>query len=202
MTRRARAGRAIAAALLTGVSGGVAAAGPLSYEGTQPWEVCGLCHGYEGRSPRSKFPRLAGQKPDYIIKQLKDFAAGRRENDGGQMVAIVTEVAPEDYEAIADWFAGQAPAAPDEPEGDAALGATLYKKKSCGVCHDAAGPPHRPLIPHVSAQHERYLAKQLRDYRDGLRANDLDGSMRRNSKRLSDVEIAALAAYLAAQPRR
>ena len=192
---------AIAALPLLMLSGASATAGPLSYEGTAPWEVCGLCHGYEGKTPRSKFPRLAGQKPDYIIKQLKDFASGKRENGGGQMSAVVTEVSPDDYAAIAEWFASREPAPPDAPEGDAALGAELFKQKSCGVCHLAPEPPTRPLIPRITAQHERYVAKQLRDFRDGARANDVGGVMRLRAKTLTDDEIEALAAHLASRPR-
>lgn len=38
--------------------------------------LCGSCHlpGYEGRE---QIPRLAGQREDYLLKSMRDFAAGR-----------------------------------------------------------------------------------------------------------------------------
>lgn len=38
--------------------------------------LCGTCHlpGYEGRE---QVPRLAGQREDYLLKSMRDFAAGR-----------------------------------------------------------------------------------------------------------------------------
>lgn len=190
-----------AAAIIAVVEASPSAAGQIDKEGQEPWELCGLCHTYEGRSATAKFPRLAGQKPAYIVKQLEDFAAGRRENEGGQMRSIMDEVAVEDFEAIAAWFAQQDPAPPDAPKGDAALGAELWARLGCRSCHDPTQPPHRPLIPHLTAQHERYLAKQLLDYRSGARGNDVGAVMRRLAEPMTDDEIDALAAYLASTPR-
>ena len=42
--------------------------------------VCAACHGSDGISVTPSFPSLAGQKSAYIMKQLKDFRAGRRED--------------------------------------------------------------------------------------------------------------------------
>jgi cytochrome c553 len=192
-----------AAALAAGLAGAPARSDMISTEGMEPWEVCGLCHGYTGLSATAKFPRLAGQDPDYVVKQLEDVAAGRRANDGGQMSAIVTEVAPEDYRAIAEWFAAQEPPEPDAPEGDAALGARLWTKNGCAGCHGLdAEPPGGLVAPRLAAQHERYLAKQLADFRDGRRSNDPGGVMRERAAALDDAAIAAISAYLAGTPRR
>jgi cytochrome c553 len=116
------------------------------------------------------------------------------------MQAVVTEVEDADLAAIAAWFAAQTPPEPSEPEGDAARGATLFAERGCGACHQAA-PPEGLTPPHLAAQHEAYLSKQLTDFRDGRRANDPDGVMRAQAAALTDAEIAALAAYLASSPR-
>ena len=56
--------------------------------------------GLDGISATAKFPKLAGQKKAYIEKQLSDFLAGNRTNDGGQMASIVTEIPPESYNFV------------------------------------------------------------------------------------------------------
>ncbi len=188
----------VAAALM--LASGAAQANQIDFEDSAPWEVCALCHALDGLPPMARFPRLAGQRPDYIVKQVRDIRHGRRDNDGGQMQAIVTEVEDSDLAAIAAWFASQPAPKPSEPEGDAVAGAKLFAAKGCGDCHRTE-PPARLTPPHIAAQHERYLAKQLADFRDGRRDNDPDGVMRAIASGLSDTDIAALAAYLAATPR-
>ncbi|MEO0386617.1 MAG: c-type cytochrome [Pseudomonadota bacterium] len=178
-----------------------AAADMISSEGLQPYEVCGLCHGLDGVSAMAKFPKLAGQKAGYIEKQLHDFRAGRRLNDGGQMQAIVTELSPEDIPVVAAWFESQSPPPVAVGEGAVEEGAAVFKARGCAGCHSVAPAPGGLLAPHLTAQHPRYLAKQLTDFRDGARENDPDGVMRTVAATLSDAEIAALAAYLAATPR-
>ncbi len=42
--------------------------------------VCAACHGPAGISANALWPNLAGQKADYIIKQLKAFKAGTRKD--------------------------------------------------------------------------------------------------------------------------
>jgi cytochrome c553 len=193
--------RAVRAAALAAALGGPVGADMISSEGLEPWEVCGLCHGLNGLSAMAKFPRLAGQKPAYIEKQLADFAGGRRTNDGGQMAAIATEIAAADYARVAAWFAGQTPPEPDAPQGDAVAGAAVWAARGCAECHHAGATPDGHVAPWLFAQHERYLRKQLTDFRDGWRDADPEGVMRARAAELSDADIAALAAYLAGTPR-
>ena len=42
--------------------------------------VCAACHGANGISSSPLWPNLAGQKKDYLAKQLKDFKAGTRKD--------------------------------------------------------------------------------------------------------------------------
>jgi hypothetical protein len=65
-------------------------------EGVQPWEICGECHGLDGVSPAARFPSLAGQRPAYIVKQVRDFRDGRRANDGDQMAANASDIGEAD----------------------------------------------------------------------------------------------------------
>src|ERR1700743_458758 len=36
-------------------------------------QVCASCHGADGNSAGDAYPKLAGQHPEYLVKQLKDF---------------------------------------------------------------------------------------------------------------------------------
>ncbi|MCV6625575.1 MAG: cytochrome c [Cellvibrionaceae bacterium] len=40
--------------------------------------VCAACHGANGISAIPMYPNLAGQKEQYLLKQMKDFKAGTR----------------------------------------------------------------------------------------------------------------------------
>ncbi len=42
--------------------------------------TCAACHGANGISPIPTYPNLAGQKEQYIVKQLKDFKSGTRKD--------------------------------------------------------------------------------------------------------------------------
>lgn len=68
---------------------------------------CVSCHGPELQGVSPSFPRLAGQKPDYIIEELKEFRSGTRRNDHGGIVrAIVKSLTDEEIESVAKCFAG------------------------------------------------------------------------------------------------
>ena len=81
-------------------------------------------------------------------------------------------------------------ASPVTANGDAAAGQA--KAAVCGACHGADGKAIQPDYPNLAGQHASYLAKQLREYRDGGRVNALMSGQAAN---LSDEDIADLAAY-------
>ena len=181
-------------------------------EGADPWDRCAECHGLDGAGNRIKFPRLAGQEPHYIMKQLQDFRHGRRTNDGGQMQRTATEVTEEEIPRVAKYFAAQTPPWPKrtiETEIDLARARTLAIKGADGLdaclsCHSEAqiGLLDKPIVaPRVAGQRDFYIAKQLREYRDGLRSkNDPDQMMTKIARRLSDADIVGLAVFLSQNP--
>jgi cytochrome c553 len=199
------------ASLLTTLAilvGGGAEADMIDGSGMAPWDVCGGCHGLDGTSPSPRFPKLAGQPAAYLEKQIRDFLSGARANYCGRMRTVVTEIAAEDIPKVAAYFATLPPPSPTGGAGppsaaEAALASGLVERgreaaglPPCRACHgiDAPAPP-------LGAQHRAYLAKQLREFRSGARANDPAGVMAAVARRLDGPEIDALASYLAAQPR-
>lgn len=161
-----------------------------------PYERCALCHGLFGQSHLDKFPHLAGQKPGYIRAQLDVFLAGKRANDGGQMSAIVTELKPEEIPVVVAWFSEQDPPAPGTPPSDT-LGLELTETLGCLGCHDDA----QSDAPYLTAQHAGYLAKQMRDYRDGHRTHSEAAEVHLNLFSDINADIDAIAVYLSSQER-
>lgn len=188
------------AILLAVLGATTASADMISTEGMAPYEVCGLCHGLDGNSAMAKFPKLAGQKAAYIEKQLHDFRNGHRSNDGGQMQAIVTELAEADISVVAAWYESQPAPLPVEGAFPASA-AESFTNLGCADCHTAPSPPHGLTVPHITAQHPAYLERQLKAFRDGERQNDPDGVMQAVAAGLTDETITALSAYIAALPR-
>ena len=65
--------------------------------------VCTSCHGAEGCSANPLWPNLAGQKDLYLIKQMKMFRDGTR-NDP-LMSAMAKPLSDEDIDNLAAFFA-------------------------------------------------------------------------------------------------
>ncbi len=65
--------------------------------------VCTACHGQNGISRFPLYPNLAGQKEQYLIKQLKAFKAGLRRD--ATMVAMSVPLSDEDIRNLAAFYA-------------------------------------------------------------------------------------------------
>jgi cytochrome c553 len=69
------------------------------------------------------------------------------------------------------------------------------KAQTCNVCHGANGMPIDPkTMPIIWGQQQSYLMKQLRNYRNGERANPI---MTTIAKGLAEEDLRKLAAYYA-----
>ncbi len=89
-------------------------------------------------------------------------------------------------------LAGVAPPGVVWAEGSAAAGAR--KAAVCAGCHGPNGISMNPLWPNLAGQHEAYLVKQIRAFRDGERA---EPTMVPFVQSLSDQDAADIAAYYA-----
>lgn len=70
----------------------------LAAVGKEKATMCMGCHG-DKLQGNGQFPRLAGQRPQYLLKQLKDFKAGTRK--AGHMNAIANTLSEDDMKALA-----------------------------------------------------------------------------------------------------
>ncbi|CAA9891872.1 Cytochrome c class I [Candidatus Methylobacter favarea] len=73
----------------------------LAKSGQSKASICLGCHGPSAEG-NGQFPRLAGQHPDYLLQQLKNFKQGSRE--GGPMQAIAASLSEEDMKELAAYF--------------------------------------------------------------------------------------------------
>ncbi|HPT57051.1 MAG TPA: cytochrome c [Casimicrobium sp.] len=78
---------------------------------------------------------------------------------------------------------------------DLAAGAAKAKEV-CAACHGADGNSTDVNNPRLAGQHADYLAKALRDYKSGERANPI---MKGFATALSKRDIENLSAYFASQ---
>ena len=163
--------------------------------------VCAACHGADGNSGSPENPKLAGQHPQYLVKQLQEFKSGKRNN--AVMKGFATTLSDDDMVNIAHWLASKQPKPGFAKEKDlVALGERIYrggiaerKIAACAGCHSPNGAGIPAQYPRTSGQHADYSKTQLTAFRDGIRANSVQ--MTGVAARLNDREIRAVSDYMA-----
>jgi cytochrome c553 len=164
--------------------------------------VCVACHGVDGNSLVSMYPKLAAQHPAYITKQLMNFKAGERQN--AIMAGMVTALTPEDMLNLGAYFGAQsAKSASATKNGPGSLGEKIYKGgiaslgvPACASCHGANGAGIPVQFPRLAGQHAEYTITQMKAWRSGELANDPAKMMRMVASKLSDADIEAVADYI------
>ncbi|MHB1142042.1 MAG: c-type cytochrome [Sulfuricaulis sp.] len=165
--------------------------------------VCTGCHGADGNGGADPlWPKLAGQDPAYIAKQLADFKSGARKDP--IMAGMVAGLSAADMRNIGAYYASLKPkpgAARDAQlakqgekvyrGGDAKMGVS-----ACMSCHGPSGHGIPPRFPKVSGQNAAYTRKQMLAFKSGSRANDGE-TMTRIAFRMSEQEIKAVSEYMA-----
>ncbi len=166
-------------------------------------QACVACHGERGISPDPKNPHLAGQSAVAIYKQLQDYRTGSRLHD--VMTAIAQGLDDRQVPDVAAHFASANRLALDPTTAEVTdedirqlveKGDPARSLPACNSCHGptAGGPIETPTL---SRQNRDYLAAQLHAFRTGQRRNDIYTRMRSVAAKLTDREIARLAAYYA-----
>lgn len=73
----------------------------MAKKGENKFSMCAGCHGAKAQG-RSSFPKLAGQQPEYLKKQLLNFKNGSRK--GGPMNAMTSSLSEQDISEIAAYL--------------------------------------------------------------------------------------------------
>ncbi len=166
--------------------------------------VCAACHAADGNSTNPEWPKLAGQHPAYLIKQLQDFKQGRTRSNA-LMNGMAASLSDEDMANLAAYYAGQTPSAGFvSKEADVKLGERIYRGgnaetgvPACMSCHGPSGAGFpKAGFPALAGQHAKYTATQLEAFRLEKRSNDQQSMMRDITLKMTPKEIAAVAAYI------
>ncbi|MGB1261858.1 MAG: c-type cytochrome [Cognaticolwellia sp.] len=169
--------------------------------------MCAACHGVDGNSLVTMYPKLAGQSASYLTKQLADFKLGM--TSGGKsgrvdpvMGGMTMALNEQDIADLAAFYASQQATAGNG--SDNAAGKKLYlggntemEVTACVACHgiNGKGMPSAGF-PALASQNAEYLKSQLEKFRSGARNNDLNSMMQGVAANLTDEEIAALSQYM------
>jgi cytochrome c553 len=200
--------RAIAVVAAAAVWAGQACAQDAKKAQSTATQVCAACHAADGNSTAPANPKLAGQFPEYLQKQLRDFRAqgGKKAaRESAVMMGMAANLSDADIKGLAAYFAGQQlkPAAAADKDL-ASLGQKVWRGgnsaagvPACAGCHGPAGAGIPAQYPRLAGQYAEYVVAQLKAFKDGARSNDPSGTMRGVASRLSEREIRAVAEYAA-----
>lgn len=173
--------------------------------GEEKAQVCASCHGMDGNSQVTNWPKLAGQHAEYATRQ--SIMIREQQREAPEMYPVVADLSDQDLADISAYYEEQSlePGVADEELVDA--GEALYQSgnpesgvPACAACH---GPSGMGIVgahyPRVSGQHADYTVKRLNDYRDGVTNGDDDPYskiMAGVSENLTDEEIQAVSSYI------
>jgi cytochrome c553 len=86
---------------------GAASAADLQAGAAKAKEICQACHGLDGNSTVPDYPKLGGQRPDYLAKALRDYKSGARKN--AIMAGFAGTLSAADIENLAAYYSKQPP---------------------------------------------------------------------------------------------
>lgn len=185
---------------------------------------CAGCHGEDGNSAMPGFPKLAGQHPGYLVKQLQAFKSGARK--APMMAPLAMGLDDQAIEEISAYYASNrisgnpAPKLPDNDDDDAPAktdeqkkselealvthGKDLYRNgnlsrevSACIACHGPYAEGNKPAsYPALHSQHADYVIKTLTDFKTGARTHHRENMMYMIASKMTDEDIKAVAYYI------
>ncbi len=177
--------------------------------------ACQTCHGEKALGNDAMgAPRLANIGYVYVVKQLTNFAEGKRTgNEVGAVMNGFAQALTEQERRDVAAYVNTLPMATESSDlaalkaegrsiGEPFKGQIIVrygvtnKVSACQTCHGFNGRGADPVYPRIAQQKYVYLVNQLTHWRDGSRANDPLGQMRAVAKNLTDEDINNVAAFL------
>lgn len=132
---------------------------------------CARCHGGDGLG-RDAFPRLAGQRDEYLRSSLEVYARGERQS--GIMRPIAASLSTADLLEAVRWYATRPP--PPGAGGGSELGRSIAehgvlarKIPACVGCHGPRPEAVHRGYPRLAGQLPAYVEQQLELFRKGVR---------------------------------
>ncbi|MDX1488181.1 MAG: c-type cytochrome, partial [Acidiferrobacterales bacterium] len=165
--------------------------------------TCARCHGGQGISKNEELPHLAGQRAEYLYRELLAYKNGAREDES--MAGAVKYLNDEALVQVAAYYASREPAtvsaakAEEKVERDP-IAEGKAAAAACAGCHGADGNASIPGVPNLTGQHPQYLVAAMKAYKSGGRT---DVTMKSLVASLSDASVEKIALYYALQvPKR
>ncbi len=171
--------------------------------------ICAACHGPDGNSQLTNYPKLAGQHEKYLEKQLRDLKLGMTSGDNkGRYDPVMSSMAiplsEQDMADLAVYFSSVPTSDSSTPEYVVEKGKALFNAgdverglTACAACHGPRGfGTELSGFPKISGQHADYVKLQLHKFRNETRVNDLNGMMVDIAKKLTDDDIEVLSKYV------
>jgi len=164
--------------------------------------VCVACHSFDGSRGAPANPILAGQHPEYLVKQLTEFKSGKRANPVMQGMAA-TLATDADVRNVAAFYAaksakdGFATNKATVAQGEKIWRGGIAERKvpACSGCHGPSGAGMPSQYPRLAGQHASYTEAQLLAFRDGTRKNN--AQMAGVTAGMTEADIKAVADYVA-----
>ena len=169
--------------------------------------VCAACHAADGNSIGVPNPKLAGQHPEYLFKQMKNFKSADGnppERSNPIMNGMIAAFDEDQLRDIAAYFGSQkqvgdpATKSPESIEAGKKIfraGKTAKGLPACAGCHGPNGMGIPAQFPRLAGQHAEYVYAQLVNFQNGTRKNS--PQMADIAARLSDHDMKAVADYIA-----
>jgi cytochrome c553 len=165
--------------------------------------LCSACHGQDGNSISTNYPKLAGLSAKYTEEQLRSFRDRTRSDKDAvdAMWGWARSLTDQDIKEIGAYYEAQKrTSGKPGTEQLASKGRDIYNNgmtdkgvPACSACHGAQGEGQGET-PRLAGQHARYLVRQLKVFRSTERPAAV--AMHAIVTPLTDSDIDALAAYL------
>lgn len=166
---------------------------------------CAICHGPRGEGTSSAFPRLAGQRAEYIEAQLKAFRAKTRADPFAQayMWAVASQLRDEDIRNLAIYYEQVKPVSEDSKllsDGKRIFEAGVPEERilPCASCH-GGNAEGRGQIPRLAGQHAPYLVKQMLYFQSTRRGGEVHVMHAAIGEGMTMQQMEAVAAYAASK---
>ncbi|MBK1649828.1 c-type cytochrome [Rhabdochromatium marinum] len=167
-------------------------------------QICQACHAIDGNGLPAQpiWPKIAGQHPNYIYKQLNNFKNNDRYNV--QMSPMAAPLTDDDMRNVAAYYSALPQSGGEADPELVELGEKIFRAgnpktgvPACSGCHGPAGMgTNLSKFPRLAGQYPEYIDQTLKLFRKMERANDPNGMMRGVAARMTDDEIAAVAQYI------
>ena len=165
---------------------------------------CSRCHGHDGNGRGTgAFPKLAGQKPEYLFASLAAYASGAR--NSGIMEPIAAALTPEMMRELADYYSRLTRNSTTHANVNlergrliASYGIPAKQVPACAECHLSNSGPKNQFYPFLTGQYPEYIQLQLelfqKQHRGGTAYSNIMQHVARN---LTATEIRDIAAFFA-----